>query len=129
MGASIPGTPTAAWFAGGIVEVRKLEEYLLSPTHSDGKSKLRLWQSVFGIGEGDAELLEHLLRDQLPQAEPEEREPMTTQEDPPRTIRRWQLVIPRFRSPNGNEGSALTAWALVPEKNLPHLTTAYPLVS
>ena len=57
------------WFANGIIEIRKLEEYLLSPRHSDGKNKLRLWQGVFGIGEGNAELLEHLLRDQLLQAE------------------------------------------------------------
>ncbi len=124
----MPEPSTVEWFAGGIIEKRKLEEYLLSPTHSDGKSKLRLWQSVFGIGEGDAELLEHLLRDQLPQAEPEEREPVTTREDPPRTVRRWKLVIPHFRGPNGNEGPVLTAWALDPDRGLPHLTTARPLI-
>lgn len=97
-----PASPSVEWFANGIIEGQKLEEYLLSPTHGDGRNKLRLWRGVFGIGEGDAELLEHLLREQLPQAEPEEREPVTTREDPPRTVRRWELVIPRFRGPNGN---------------------------
>jgi len=115
------------WFVGGIIERRKLEEYLLSPTHSDGKNKLRLWQGVFGIGEGDADLLERLIREQLPQAGPREREPVTRAGDPPKTFRRWELVIPRFRGPNGNVSPVLTAWALDPARDLPHLTTARPL--
>ncbi len=128
MSGRAPSPAPVEWFAGGIIERRKLEEYLLSPTHPDGRNKLRLWRGVFGIGEGDGELLEHLLREQLPQAEPEEREPVTTWEDPPRTVRRWELVIPRFRGPNGNEGPVLTAWALDPGKDRPHLTTTRPLV-
>lgn len=128
MSGQVPEPPSVGWFVGGIVEGRKLEEYLLSPTHSDGKNKLRLWQSVFGIGEGDAGLLESLLREQLSQADPGEREPVTTREYPPRTVRRWELVIPRFQGPNGNEGPVITAWALDPDRDLPHLTTAYPLI-
>lgn len=128
MDASAPKTPTAGWFANGIIEERKLKEYLLSPTHPDGRNKLNLWRGVFGIGEGDAELLERLLRKHLPQAKPEEREPVTTRENPPVTIRRWELVILRFRGPNGKEGPILTAWALDPNRDLPHLTTARPLV-
>ncbi|MEJ7840390.1 MAG: DUF6883 domain-containing protein [Rubrobacter sp.] len=128
MGASIPETPSAAWFAGGIVERRKLEEYLLSPTHPDGKNKLRLWRGVFGIEEGDVELLERLLRQQLSQAEPQERGTLTTRDEPPKTIHRWEIVIPRFQGPNGNVVPVLTAWALVPDRDLPHLTTAWPLV-
>ncbi|MBA3390887.1 MAG: hypothetical protein H0U02_16285 [Rubrobacter sp.] len=124
----MPPSPPVEWFTGGIIERRKLEEYLLSPAHLDGKNKLRLWRSVFGIGEVDAELLEYLIRAYLPQAALEERKPTITWEEPPRMIRRWELVIPRFRGPNGNEGPVLTAWALVPGKDLPHLTTAYPLV-
>lgn len=118
---------SAEWFVGGIIERRKLEEYLLSPTHSDGKNKLRLWRGVFGIGEGDAELLERLIREQLPQAGPREREPVTRGGDPPRTFRRWELVIPRFRGPNGNVSPVLTAWALDPARDVPHLTTALPV--
>ncbi len=128
MSGRVPSPAPVEWFVGGIVEGRKLEEYLLSPTHPDGRNKLRLWRGVFGIGEGDAELLERLLREQFPQAEPEEQEPVTTWEDPPRMVRRWEFVIPHFRGPNGKEGSVLTAWALDPGKDLPHLTTAYPLV-
>lgn len=128
MSAQVPETPTAAWFAGGIIERRKLEEYLLSPTHPDGKNKLRLWRSVFGIGEGDAELLERLIREHLRQATPQEREPLTRRGQPVATYRRRELIIPRFRGPNGNVGPVLTAWALDPNRNLPHLTTARPLI-
>jgi hypothetical protein len=115
------------WFVGGIIERRKLEEYLLSPTHSDGKNKVRLWRGVFGIGERDAELLERLVREQLPQAAPREREPVTRGGYLPKSFRRWELMIPRFRGPNGNVSPVLTAWALDPARDLPHLTTALPL--
>lgn len=127
MSDSILETPSVAWFAGGTIERRKLEEYLLSPTHPDGRNKLRLWRGAFGIQEGDAELLERLIREHLSQAAPQEREPLTRRGDPPRSFRRWELVIPRFRGPNGNVGPVLTAWALDPDRNLPHLTTARPL--
>lgn len=123
-----PAHPSVEWFVSGIIEGQKLEKYLLSPTHSDGRNKLRLWRGVFGIGERDARLLERLLRDHLPQAEPEEREPVTTRESLPRTIRRWEFVIPRFQGPNDHEGPVLTAWALDPDRGLPHLTTAHPLI-
>lgn len=115
------------WFINGIIEERKLEKYLLSPTHPEGRNKLRLWQSVFGIQEGDTELLERLIRDHLSQAVPKEREPLTKRGVSPVTYRRWELMIPRFRGRNGNVGPVLTAWALDPDSGLPHLTTARPL--
>lgn len=123
--------PSIGWFADGIIDrERKLSGYLLSPTHPDGRNKLRLWHSVFGIGEGDAELLERLIREQLEGAEPEEKAGKTSSEDAPEVIRRWELVIPRFRGPNGNVGPVLTAWALDPDvgETRPHLVTAFPLV-
>lgn len=66
--------PSVEWFAGGLIDrERKLNGYLLSSTHPDGRNKLRLWRSVFGIGEGDADLLERLIREQLEEAVPEEK--------------------------------------------------------
>lgn len=125
------GRPPVEWFAEGIIDrERKLSGYLLSPTHPDGRNKLRLWRSVFGIGEGDAQLLERLLREQIEGGEPEEKEGKTSSQDPPEVIRRWELVIPCFRGPNGNVGPVLTAWALDPDvgESRPHLVTAFPLV-
>ena len=127
-----PSSPTVEWFAleGIIDRERKLDGYLLSPTHPDGRHKLRLWQSVFGIGVGDAELLERLIREQLEGAEPVEKEVKTPPEDPSEVIRRWELVIPSFRGPNGNVGPVLIACALDPDvgEARPHLVTAFPLV-
>lgn len=119
--------PSVEWFAGGLIDrERKLNGYLLSPTHPDGRNKLRLWRSVFGIGEGDADLLERLIREQLEEAVPEEKEGKGL----PEVIRKWELVIPHFRGPNGNVGPVLTAWALDPDvgEDSPHLVTAFPLV-
>ena len=83
--------PPVEWFAGGIIDrERKLNGYLLSPSHPDGRNKLRLWHSVFGIGEGDAELLERLIREQLVQAQPKEQEGKTPPEGLPEVIRRWE---------------------------------------
>jgi hypothetical protein len=123
----VPSSPPVQWFANGIIERRKLEEYLLSPTHPDGRNKLRLWRSVFGIGEKDAGLLERLIREQLSQAEPEERRGKVLGESD-RVIRQWQLLIPCFRGPNGNVGPVKTGWAFEPGSNAerPHLTNAYP---
>jgi filamentous hemagglutinin len=118
----VPGMtddPPVEWFVSGTIERNKLGAYLLSPHHPRGRHKARLWSSVFGFDQSDAEQLESAIRTQLSQAEPTERLGGL--------VRRWELVIPRFRGPNGNEGPVLTAWALEPGKDSPHLTTAYPL--
>jgi hypothetical protein len=122
-----PGHPSVEWFADGIVEKRKLEEYLLSPMHPIGRHKLRLWQSVFSIGGGDEALLERLIREQIVQATLKER-PSKVVRNPRRLVREWELVIPHFRGPHGNEGPVLTAWAFDPLNDRPHLSTAYPIV-
>lgn len=120
--------PPVEWFAEGIIDrERKLSGYLLSSTHPDGRNKLRLWRSIFGIDEGDAELLERLIREQLEQATPEERLPKKVM-DPDRTVQQWELLIPRFRGPNCNEAPVKTGWALDPSNDRPHLSTAYPVV-
>lgn len=126
-----PGQPPVEWFAEGIIDrERKLSGYLLSSTHPEGKNKLRLWRSVFGIDEGDAELLERLIREQLEQAEPKEQASKPPPEGSSEVIRKWELVIPRFRGPNDNTGPVLTAWALDPDvgQASPHLVTAFPLL-
>jgi hypothetical protein len=123
----IPVPITIGWFVNGIIEERKLEEFLLSPTHSVGRHKLKLWRSVFGVGEGDGKLLERLIREQLIQASPIERSPKVV-DDPRRIVREWELIIPRFRGPNDKEGPVITGWALDPLNDRPHLSTAYPRI-
>jgi hypothetical protein len=126
-----PTQPPVEWFAEGIIDrERKLSGYLLSSTHPEGKNKLRLLRSVFGLDEGDAELLERLIREQLEQAEPKEQASKTLPEGSSEVIRKWELMIPRFRGPNDNTGPVLTARALDPEigQASPHLVTPFPLL-
>jgi len=121
-----PAPPSVEWFVDGTIEESKLEGYLLSLTHPVGRHKLKLWRSTFGLHEGDGELLERLIREQLVQATSKER-PSKVISNPRRIVREWELVIPRFRGPNGNEGPVLTAWAFDPLNDRPHLSTAYPI--
>lgn len=122
-----PEHPSVEWFVDGIIEKSKLESYLLSPTHPVGRHKLRLWRSTFGLHEGDGELLERLIREQLIHSAPKERSSKAVS-NPRRLVREWELVIPCFRGPNDNEGPVLTAWAFDPLRDRPHLSTAYPIV-
>ena len=124
-----PGTklpPPPSWFASGVIDRRKLDDYLLCLTHPNGKHKLRLWNSVFGIGVGDGELLEHLIRQQVASGEVTER--------PPRIdTRRFGVMIPDFEGPAGvmNRGPVLTAWASDHgdfRTLKPRLVTAFPIV-
>ena len=112
--------PPVEWFASGRIDPAKLESSFLSTTHPGGRHKVRLWQSVFGIERGDSEVLERLIREQLGQGVPEEKAGAV--------VRRWEIVIPRFCGPNGNEHPVKTGWALESGKNRPHLTTAFPEV-
>lgn len=80
---------------------------------------------TFDINEGNAELLERLIREQLVQATPMEQPPKVVG-NPRRIVREWELLIPRFRGPNGNEGPVITGWALDPLNERPYLSAAYP---
>lgn len=118
--------PPVSWFVQGEIDRRKFEEYLLNPDHPDGRHKHRLWSSVLGIGQADADLAMSLIRQQLPKANVEVR-PGRLVRGSAEIILRWELVIPDFRGPAG-EAPVLTAWARDPRAARPHLTTAFPLV-
>ncbi len=116
----MPEPPAADWFAGGIIDRRKFDEYLLSPDHRQGRHKQRLWQSVFGIGPGEGELLEQLIRDHVRRG--------VVVEKPPRVdSRRFEVKISNFEGPAG-AGPVLTAWAAEHGAQRPHLVTAFPIV-
>lgn len=125
---SLPGHPGVEWFVSGYVDRRKLDEYLLSADHPVGRHKFRLWRGIFGFVEGQGELMERLLREQLPQAEEiDEKKPVLDREDPSIAYRRFEIIIPRFAGPNGNVAPVATGWALAPAADIPHLTNAYPV--
>jgi hypothetical protein len=122
-----PENPDLDWFQSGTIDVSKLNRYVLSPLHPTGHHKARAWSSIFGLGQGDEELLADLIREQLVQVEQiEERPPKAHVEDPAELTRRWTLFIPQFRGPNGNVARVRTLWALAPGKDKPHLASALP---
>jgi hypothetical protein len=121
-----PESLSVAWFRSGAISVSKLEHYTLSPLHPTGQHKAKLWRSVFGLGPGQRLLLARLIFEQLTQVKAiEEREPRVHEEDPSRLTRRFTLDIPRFKGPNGNVAPVRTNWALDPDKDEPHLATAF----
>jgi hypothetical protein len=101
------------------MDPRKFELYLFDPDHPQNEGKAEGWRRVFGLGLGDAEVAERLIREQIDRAEIVEQEPRGR-------YRRWELLIPEFVGPNGNDAPLLTAWALDPENDLPHLSTSFP---
>jgi hypothetical protein len=124
---SAPGTPQplppASWFASGEMKRQKFDDYLLSPTHPEGKHKLKLWESIFGIGTGDGAHLEQLIREQVLHGVVSERPP---RED----TRRFGVMIEDFKGPSGR-GPVLTAWASghgAYREQKPRLVTAFPVV-
>jgi hypothetical protein len=50
------------------------------------------------------------------EAEPKEQASKIPPEGSSEVIRKWELVIPRFRGPNHNTGPVLTGWALDPNQ-------------
>ncbi len=119
LGPGDPGGPNHEWFREGTIEPRKFERYLFDPHHRDNEGKAEGWRKVFGLGSGDAEAADRLIREQLDQAEIVEQEPRGR-------YRRWELLVPDCEGPNGNVAPLLTAWALDPDKDRPHLSTAFP---
>ncbi len=117
--------PSGSWFATGTIDPRKFTDYLLSPTHPEGRHKLRLWSVVFGIGEGDAVLLESLIREQIPAG-------VVTERSPSAYLRRFEVLIPDFTTQviAPNAAPVITAW--VPDEHWnyrdvrPRFVTAYP---
>ena len=120
IGPDEPGGPNGEWFAGGTIDPRKFTEYLFLPDHKDNVGKANGWLRL-GLGgkEGDAAIAERLIREQVTGAE--------IADKPPRAgAKRWEAVIRRFVGANGKTAELLTSWALAPDSDKPHMTTAYP---
>lgn len=121
LGPHDPGGPNHAWFRSATFDPNKFDPYLFDDDHVANQGKAKGWRDVFGIGTGDGPLLERLIKEQLEQAEIEEKQPRAVEG---REVLRWELVIPEFRGPNGNFAPVLTAFAHDPNNERPHFVTA-----
>ena len=55
--------------AGAILDLRKIEEYCLSPTHPRGRHKARVFREALGLGQVDAEWLRAVVLERIWRAE------------------------------------------------------------
>jgi hypothetical protein len=101
-----------------IVDIRKLRDYSLNPTHPDGKHKARLFSSIFGMTEKDAPALREILLQ------------VVTTEDA--VLGRQDYYGQRYildftLNWFGKRGQVRSAWIIEVESDVPKLTTCYPL--
>ena len=102
-----------------IIDIQKLRDYCLNPTHDEGKHKARLFAAALGMTAGDAEDL----RDMLYQA-------VMTQ-DNARLGRRdeygQRYVLDFILEKHGRRAMIRSGWMIEHGKDIPRLTTCYPL--
>ena len=99
-----------------IVELVKLQEYCLSPTHARGRHKARVFAAVLGLTAADADLL----RDALLQAAITEDAAPTDQDE------FGQRYVIDFQM-QGPQGTAIvrSAWIVRTSEQFPRLTSCY----
>lgn len=95
----------------------KLEEYVLNPSHREGKHKARVFESVLGINESNRDLLERAILNAVAQSSEAESRGNNGY---------GQCFVLRL-SMTTAKGSAviLTAWIIVNGEDFPRLTTCY----
>jgi len=101
------------------IDIRKLRDYCLDPTHDEGKHKARLFTAALQMTASDAEDL----RDTLLQA-------VKTRDDV-RLGRRdeygQRYVLDFILEWRGRRTMVRSGWIIEHGKNAPRLTTCYPL--
>ncbi len=85
-----------------------------------GRHKFRLWQSIFGYGEEDGDLLKDTLLGHVADGRFKEKEPGEG-------VRRFEVVIEDFTGANGHTGRVVMGWAFEDGADRPHFVTARPI--
>jgi hypothetical protein len=99
-----------------IVEMVKLQEYCLSPTHPRGRHKARVFSAVLGLTADDAELL----CDALIQAARTEDATPTDQDE----FGQWYGIDFQMQGPKGT-AIVRSAWIVRTGEQFPRLTSCY----
>jgi hypothetical protein len=99
-----------------IVELVKLQEYCLSPTHPRGRHKARVFAAVLGLTADDAELL----RDALLQAALTEDATPTEQD----AFGQRYVIDVQMQGPQGT-AIVRSAWIVRTGEQFPRLTSCY----
>lgn len=99
------------------IDDTKLYQYLLNPTHPDGKSKARFYGLIgYTLDQGE-QLRADLLRLACTGS--------VVDESANRAGHKY-VVVGSVEAPNGKTYPLITVWAVEPPDNEPRLITAYP---
>jgi hypothetical protein len=101
-----------------LVDITKLRDYCLSRTHARGRHKARVFASVLGIAEQDAELLRQALLDAARNSE-------ATPAEADRYGQRYLLDFEMTGS--GGRAMVRSAWIVLAGEDFPRLTSCYVL--
>ncbi|MBW4487588.1 MAG: hypothetical protein KME12_07345 [Trichocoleus desertorum ATA4-8-CV12] len=101
-----------------IVDIRKLRDYCLSPSHDEGKHKSRLFSSILGMTAKDAEDLRQILLEVI-----KSQEARLGRHD--EFGQRYTVDFPL----QWQDRSAIvrSGWIIEQNSKIPRLTTCYPL--
>lgn len=99
-----------------IIEAKKVQDYLLSPTHPKGRYKANFFREL-GYSAGSWGVLEQDLRDLI----------LCNDVTASRKSRYGQKfsVEGRLTGPNGKTAQVLTVWIMLTGESVPRLVTAY----
>lgn len=101
-----------------ILDLRKIEDYCLSPAHPRGRHKARVFREALGLSRNDAQWLRSALLDGLVQNEAEE-----VASD--NLGRRWRVDVPVAR--HGRQVMVRTIWILRSGERTPRFVTCWVL--
>lgn len=107
-------------YLNAIIPPAKLVDYLLSPSHRDGRHKARYF-SQLGFSQENWQEFEDFLRQHVQEHE-------ISREEPSPFGTRYVLegII---KMPDGRTAKIRTVWFIRSEENIPRFVTAYPLKS
>lgn len=101
-----------------VVDLRKLRDYCLSPTHDEGKHKARLFAAALGMTSNDAEDL----RDVLLQVVKRHEAKLGLRDEYGQ-----RYLVDFMLEWHGKRAMIRSAWIIEHGSNTPKLTTCYPL--
>jgi hypothetical protein len=104
--------------ARAYINIIKLREYSLNPTHPEGKHKPRVFKAALGIGPESAELL----RDQLLRAAREVNSERSKLDE-----HGQRYVLDFIATFEGKSAHLRSAWNVRPDEDFPRLITCYVL--
>lgn len=100
------------------IDLLKLQNYSLNPTHSRGKHKARLFVAILGLTSSDTEVLRGLILDAIRRYDA-----MPGEVD--NYGQRYIVDFPITR--NRNTANVRTVWIIRPDETFPRLVSCYVL--